>query len=95
MVGGCQLGTPGGFWGLECPEPPEVRVQRLKVCQKMEVEQMTPFDLYQRGLRVLPSSAEPRHSDGAGHTPSSGAPEGQGLEAVALAQPLTPARGLI
>lgn len=41
------IGYTWGPAGLECPEPPEVRVQRLKVCQGMEKEQMTPFDLYQ------------------------------------------------
>lgn len=64
------MGCTWGLAGLECPEPPEVRVQRLKLHQGIEKEQMTPFDLCQRGLRVLPSSAEPRHSDEAGHTPS-------------------------
>lgn len=54
----------------------------------MEKEQTTPFDLYQRGLRILPSSAEPRHSDGAGAHQAIGAPEGQGLEGAAPAQPL-------
>lgn len=36
-----------GLVGLECPEPPEVRVQRFKVCQGMEKEQMTSSDLCQ------------------------------------------------
>lgn len=81
------IGYTWGLAGLESPEPPEVRVQRLKVCQGMEKEQMTPFDLYQRGLRFLPSSAEPRHSDGAERTSSHGAPEEQGLEGRPLLSP--------
>lgn len=70
------MGHTWGLAGLACPEPPEVRVQRLQLRQGMEKEQMTPFDLCQRGLRVLPLSAEPRHSGGAGHTPSYGGPWG-------------------